>query len=210
MTPLQSIDFISTVDVIGYLAATLVFFTFYTKTMIPLRYIAIGSNIVFIIYAWLAQLNPILILHSALLPLNLIRLWQFKKLIAEVGQVSDGDFSMEWLFPYMTKFHKKAGEYLFYEGDKADQMFYVVQGTVSLPEVGVERSVGQMLGEIGLFSPTAQRITSVQCKTDCDFLTISADKVIDLYYQNPKFGIYLLRLITGRLVHEVDRLKKKS
>ena len=110
----------------------------------------------------------------------------------------------------MAKFNKNAGEYLFHEGDRADQMFYIMHGTVSLPEIGVERSEGQVLGEIGIFSPTSKRITSVKCKTDCEFLTITTAKVIDLYYQNPKFGIYLLRLITKRLVDEVDRLKKST
>lgn len=208
MVSTESVVPLYIIELSGYLAATLVFLAFYTKTMLPLRYIAISSNVIFIAYSALAQINPILILHCALLPLNIFRLWQLKKLIADVTEAARGDFTIDWLLPYMSRLHIKAGDYLFHGGDKADQMFYIVKGTVSLPEIGVNRSAGQMLGEIGLFSPTSSRITSAQCKTDCDFLTITAEKVIDLYYQNPKFGIYLLRLITGRLIQEVDRLKK--
>lgn len=61
---------------VGYLAASLVFATFCTKRMAPLRAIAIASNIAFIGYGCLGELWPILILHAALLPLNVYRLRQ--------------------------------------------------------------------------------------------------------------------------------------
>jgi CRP/FNR family transcriptional regulator, cyclic AMP receptor protein len=54
----------------GYMAAGLVFATFYMKTMIPLRLVGITSNVAFLVYAWLDALVPVLVLHSALLPLN--------------------------------------------------------------------------------------------------------------------------------------------
>ena len=50
------------------------FGTFYIKQTLPLRLTAIGSNVAFIAYAWLNGLTPILLLHGALLPLNLLRL----------------------------------------------------------------------------------------------------------------------------------------
>ena len=61
---------------VGYLAASLVFATFCTKRMVPLRALAIISNIAFITYGWLGGLWPILILHAAMLPLNIHRLRQ--------------------------------------------------------------------------------------------------------------------------------------
>ncbi len=195
------------VEMTGYLAAALVFLTFYTKTMLPLRYLAIVSNVAFIVYGTLAQLSPILLLHAVLLPLNIYRLWQLQRLIADVARAAEEDLSLDWLLPYMSKRQVKAGEYLFHGGDQADGMLYIARGTVSLPEVGVERQAGEIIGEIGLFSPERRRTTSARCKTDCDFLFISDKKVLSLYHQNPKFGIYLLRLIVGRLVQEVDRLK---
>jgi hypothetical protein len=36
--------------------------------MVPLRVVAIASNIAFITYAWFDGLMPILVLHGALLP----------------------------------------------------------------------------------------------------------------------------------------------
>jgi len=40
----------------GYFAASLVFATFCTKRMVPLRILAIGSNIAFIGYGYLGEL----------------------------------------------------------------------------------------------------------------------------------------------------------
>jgi CRP/FNR family cyclic AMP-dependent transcriptional regulator len=39
------------IDMAGYVASLLVFATFYMKTMIPLRIIAVLSNVAFIVYA---------------------------------------------------------------------------------------------------------------------------------------------------------------
>jgi len=63
-------------DLVGFLASNLVLMTFVTKDMRRLRTIAIFSNITFIAYGALAWLPPVLCLHLALLPLNLLRLWQ--------------------------------------------------------------------------------------------------------------------------------------
>ncbi len=70
-------------NLFGYLASFLVFSTFYTKRMIPLRLTAIASNVAFIGYAWANGLTPILLLHSALLPLNVLRLVERRRLKKE-------------------------------------------------------------------------------------------------------------------------------
>jgi CRP/FNR family cyclic AMP-dependent transcriptional regulator len=69
-------------DLFGYAASALVFGTFYMKRMLPLRLTAIASNIAFIGYAWANGLTPILVLHATLLPLNLLRLAEQRRLAA--------------------------------------------------------------------------------------------------------------------------------
>lgn len=66
-------------DLFGYVASILVFGTFYMKQILPLRLTAIASNVAFITYAWLNDLTPILMLHGALLPLNLLRLIEYHR-----------------------------------------------------------------------------------------------------------------------------------
>jgi hypothetical protein len=60
-------------DGFGYVAAGLVFATFCAQRMASLRALAIVSNVAFIGYGLLAGLWPILILHSAMLPMNIQR-----------------------------------------------------------------------------------------------------------------------------------------
>ena len=65
-------------DWLGYLAATLVFCSFYARTIVVLRLVAITSNMVFIGYAVAKGLHPVLVLHVVLLPLNCLRLAQLR------------------------------------------------------------------------------------------------------------------------------------
>ncbi len=62
------------IDLIGYLASGLVLGSFCMKTIVPLRVMAVCSNIAFILYGHLAAIEPVLLLHLVLLPMNLWRL----------------------------------------------------------------------------------------------------------------------------------------
>src|ERR1700690_4002106 len=78
--------------VIGYVASALVLCTFCTRTMLPLRAIALGSNVSFIAYGALEHLYPVLILHVALLPLNAWRLTEILRLTKRVERtIDDGE-----------------------------------------------------------------------------------------------------------------------
>ncbi|HEX3536449.1 MAG TPA: hypothetical protein VHU15_06750 [Stellaceae bacterium] len=66
----------TTNDLIGCIAATLVLATFCTKRMVQLRAIAMVSNIAFVAYGYRAGLFPILFLHMTMLPMNALRLRQ--------------------------------------------------------------------------------------------------------------------------------------
>ena len=58
---------------VGWLASGLVFATFCAKRMLPLRALAISSNLAFISYGYIDALWPIVILHAAMLPMNVVR-----------------------------------------------------------------------------------------------------------------------------------------
>ncbi|HEX4617888.1 MAG TPA: hypothetical protein VH230_18475 [Stellaceae bacterium] len=66
----------SGVDGLGFLAAGLVLATFCMKRLVPLRAVAITSNVVFILYGYSAGIKPVLVLHLILLPVNVFRLLQ--------------------------------------------------------------------------------------------------------------------------------------
>lgn len=62
------------IDALGYAASTAVLATFLMRTMVPLRIVAIASNLLFILYGHFAHVPPVLLLHIALLPINVVRL----------------------------------------------------------------------------------------------------------------------------------------
>lgn len=61
-------------DACGYVASGLVLAAFYMKDMVPLRIVALSSNLAFIAYGLALGLTPIWLLHALLLPLNGYRL----------------------------------------------------------------------------------------------------------------------------------------
>jgi len=63
-------------DALGYVACSLVLATFFMTSMVPLRLMAIASNLAFIAYGYEAGIVPVLVLHALLLPVNVIRLLQ--------------------------------------------------------------------------------------------------------------------------------------
>jgi hypothetical protein len=69
-------------DLCGYIASGLVLAAFYMKDMIPLRLVALLSNLAFIAYGLALDLTPIWLLHALLVPLNAYRLVEAARLRA--------------------------------------------------------------------------------------------------------------------------------
>jgi CRP/FNR family cyclic AMP-dependent transcriptional regulator len=187
----------------AWVAALLVFSSFFMKTMVPLRVVAIISNVAFIAYALLGlkygifgRVYPILVLHSSLLPLNIVRLRQIKRLIKAVGQTSSNEV-FDSLIPYMGRETHRTGDTLFSKGDPADKLYLIEEGSVLFPEAGKRLSNGAVFGEVGLFAPQSVRSVSAICEGNCWLYTITKEKVLELYYQNPRFGLFLIRLVSG-------------
>lgn len=188
------------VEIAGYVASALVAVSFYMRTIIYLRLFAIASNVVFIFYGYAGHVYPVLVLHTFLLPLNLQRLWQMRKLIEHVREASRGEMSLNFLVPYMRKEVYAEGDLLFARGSESNRVFYVDEGRIHLEEIGVYVERGELIGEIGLFAPGKQRTTSARCVTPVVVHSISDEKVMELYVQNPSFGVYLMRLIIKRFI----------
>ncbi|HEX2216648.1 MAG TPA: hypothetical protein VHG27_08165 [Xanthobacteraceae bacterium] len=61
------------VDAIGWMAAGLTLLTFSMRAMLSLRMAGMAANIAFIVYGVAEQLYPVIVLHTLLLPCNLLR-----------------------------------------------------------------------------------------------------------------------------------------
>lgn len=196
------------ITLVGFLAAALVIATLSMRTMVPLRIIGICSNVAFVTYGVLFGSYPTIVLHSILFPLNVYRLREMLNLVKQVKSASQGDMSMDWLKPFMHKRAITAGEIMFRKGDEADRMFFVVSGRLHLQEIDIDLSPGALVGELGMLAPARARTQTLVCTQSGSVLEITYDKIEELYYQNPKFGFYFLRLSTGRLFENIARLER--
>jgi CRP-like cAMP-binding protein len=60
---------------------------------------------------------------------------------------------------------------------------------------------------MGLLTPDNSRTQSVVCTKSGYCLSITYDKVRELYFENPEFGFHFLRLTSQRLLQNVARLE---
>jgi hypothetical protein len=181
--------------------------TLMVRTIVPLRVIGIISNVFFIAYGALAGSASTFFLYLLSLPINAIRLRQMLGLVRKARVSAQGDLSMDWLRPFMSPRKYRNGDVLFQKGDAAKEMFLTVTGKFLVTEINVELPPGRMMGELGFVDPKNRRTQTVECIEDGDVLTITYEKLLELYFQNPEFGYYLLRLTTERLMQNISRLE---
>jgi hypothetical protein len=193
--------------ILGFVAGALYIASHYMKTMVPLRVCEIASNALFVVYGAMFPSWPTLSLYGILVVLNSVRLREMLQLVKKVRSAAQGDLSMEWLKPFMHKHSYKKGEVLFHKGDHAEDMYYIVSGNCRINELGLDLHAGQLVGEMGFLTPGHKRTQTVECLDDVEMLTISYDKVGELYFQNPTFGFYFLKLTSERLLANVKRLE---
>jgi CRP/FNR family transcriptional regulator, cyclic AMP receptor protein len=198
---------ITIADAMGYIAALLVFMTFWMKTMVPLRLAGLASNVFFIAYVVLLVAYPVLILHVLLLPLNVLRLREMLQLIKRVEKAAAGDHDMAWIKPFTSARRMQAGDILFRKGDTADRLFIVVSGRCRLCDSNIEISPGAVVGELALLAPDKARTQSLHCQESGELLEITYGQIKQLHYQNPQFGFNFLELTSKRLFDNVARLE---
>jgi CRP/FNR family transcriptional regulator, cyclic AMP receptor protein len=192
-------------ELLGYAAAACVFVTFYMKTMVPLRIAGIVSNFLFIGYGYAVGAYPVLVLHLILLPLNVLRLHQMRKLIKQIEEATKQDLNLNWVKPFSSTRPYAVGDVVFRRGDPADEMFFIVSGRFHVKEHSVDLQIGEVFGELGLLNAGQARTATVECIESGDLLRISYEHVKQLYVQDPKFGFYFLHLVSRRLFHNLSQ-----
>jgi CRP/FNR family cyclic AMP-dependent transcriptional regulator len=195
-------------EIAGFVASALVFITFSMRTIIPLRLVAISSNIAFIAYAAGAHLLPILILHTALLPINLFRTWQHLRAFRAIRRAAEQPAEASTLVPFMKRMPVAEGQVLFHRNDPAETLYFLSQGRVLLPELGKELGAGELFGEVALFSNSGRRTTSAICREAGEIMVIERARIIELCQRDASFGYYLTKLIANRMDENLTRLGK--
>jgi hypothetical protein len=201
---LANINIANTLALIG---AILYVATLMVRTIVPLRVIGIISMLFFIGYGALAGAVATFLLYLLSLPINVLRLHQMLNLVKKARISAQGDLSMDWLKPFMTTRKYKKGDVLFRKGDTANEMFYTVTGVFLVKEIDIEIPPGRIMGELGFLSRDNRRTQTVECIESGNVLTITYDKLLEIYFQNPEFGYYFLRLSSDRLMQNIARLE---
>jgi CRP-like cAMP-binding protein len=114
---------------------------------------------------------------------------------------------MEWLKPFMTERKYRKGDVLFRKDDVADEMLLTVTGKFLVTEIGVELPPGRLMGELGFLTPDNRRTATIECIEAGHVLTITYEKLLEIYFQNPQFGYYFLVLTSQRLLDNIKRLE---
>jgi hypothetical protein len=198
---------VTVANIFALLGATFFVTTLLMRTMVPLRVAGIISDIFFITYGVLSATVTTLTLYVLLLPINVYRLAQMLRLVKKARIAAQGDLSMDWLRPFMTRRKYNKGDVLFRKGDRANEMFFTVTGTFLVTELGIELPPGRLVGELAFLSPDNRRTQSIECTEDGQVLAITYDRLLEIYFQNPEFGYYFLRLSTERLLQNIARLE---
>ena len=192
-------------EILGYVASGAVFVTFWMKSMIPLRIVGLASNFLFFSYGVYGDLVPIMVLHGCLFPLNAMRLMQAVRLKRRIHEMAHAEFDVKSLLPFMTERRVAKGEFLCRRGDAAQDIFYLASGRAHIIELDLDIGPGNLIGEIAMFAPDRKRSQTVECRDDCVVLAIAEQRVLELFADNPEFGLYLIKMIVARLFDNMNR-----
>jgi CRP-like cAMP-binding protein len=198
---------ITLANMLALVGAIFLVATLLMHTIVPLRVASMLGCMFFVAYGALSGNVGAFILYLLLLPINAIRLRQILNLIKRARIATEGDTSLELLKPFMTERRYRRGDKLFKKNDAASEMFLTVTGTFLVKEISVELPPGRLMGELGFLTPDQRRTATVECIEDGQVMTITYEKLLEIFFQNPQFGYYCLVLTSQRLLENISRLE---
>jgi Cyclic nucleotide-binding domain len=181
--------------------------TLLMQTMVPLRVANMIGCAFFALFGALTGAITTFLLYLLMVPINAYRLRQMLVLVKKARSATKGDTSLEWLKPFMTERKYRKGDILFKRDDAAHEMLLTVTGKFLVKEISVELPPGRLMGEFGFLTPDNRRTATIECIEDGHVLTITYDKLLEIYFQNPQFGYYFLVLTSQRLLENISRLE---
>lgn len=199
------------IETMGWLAAALTVASYAVKTMLPLRVLAILSSLVFVTYALLLSLWPMVVMELILLPFNIWRLWEIlvlRRKVKAAAARSDPDFSV--LKAYGKRRTIPAGTAIFQVGDPVDQLYFIEAGTVRIDEHGVDLSRGDIFGEIAFFTDAATRTATARALDEVAVYELDETTFLRLQFQDPGFGLAVMRTVTRRLIDDAVRAAERG
>jgi len=115
-----------------------------------------------------------------------------------------------------TKTYKKGSE-IYKEGDRANHIFLVSKGWVSLRKVSPERDLGisfenrgrgELFGTACFMKPQEYTLNAV-CMEDSEVFTMNADKLFDLFQKDYQMGYLFLKEIAKIYFERYKSVKRQ-
>ncbi len=194
--------------ILGYAAAVLLIVSFAMQTIVWVRNLAIAFAVVLGVYGVVAEQYVVVAIAVVILAVNVWRQWETEKIGGAARTAAAGagaPITVDWLLPHMEAVALPKDHVLFHKGDPADAMYFVSRGRIELKEFGIEIGKGSLFGEIGVFAVENVRTATAVCLEDCSLLRVSAERMRELFYQNPEFAFFLVGVITRRLTEDLER-----
>jgi len=109
----------------------------------------------------------------------------------------------EWPIAFMRREQFKKGEYLFKAGEPAEKLFLIARGLIRLPELDRSIQPGQVLGEVGIFSPNRTRSASALAEEDVETYTMGREEVCQLMSRDPSLATSLIEVVLKRMLGQL-------
>lgn len=189
-------------EILGYLGLAMLLASSAVRTIIWLRMLAIGASLAIAAYGVASARYPVAGFGAALLLVNAWRLWEMRRLVAiarAATAAGSAPITADWILPFMRPMAVPADTIIFRRGEVAEAVYFISGGRVRFEELDIELGEGSLFGEIGVFSDGQVRSATAKSVGACSLLVVSAEKVRELFFQNPEFGFFLVGLITRRL-----------
>jgi len=181
------------------------------NSMGKLRIFYIIGSIFLITYSIIEYNLFILIISTVLCILNILIFIRIKRTEEKINNKNGDVYSFEWLIPHMKKEIIKEGTIIFNKGDKADKMYYIKKGALKVKEINKIVEEGNVIGEMGIFSPAKKRTASAECVRELEVYTITHKDIVKLYYKSPILVFKIMQLTTKRFIdNSTDMIKSKE
>ncbi|PCJ46805.1 MAG: cAMP-activated global transcriptional regulator CRP [Gammaproteobacteria bacterium] len=120
---------------------------------------------------------------------------------------------LEWFVSHCHRRRYPAKSTLIYAGDKADALYFLISGSVSVVIEDVDGkelvlaylNAGDFFGEMGLFEGQDTRSAWVKAKEESEIAEISYTKFMEINKENPEL---LLRL-SSQMAHRLNKTSQK-
>ena len=160
-----------------------------------------GMKNMFIAIGWLYYSFAAFLLGT-----ELIATLRKKDVLLHKNLFSGAPHQIGYLDKLMRHFGKDywQGQYIFREGDKGNEMYYLLSGTVSILLDGLvvrQLNPGEYFGEMALLTNATRSMDAVVTSNHAEILRVSSKNMETLLIEEPRIAMSFLREMALRLRH---------